>query len=85
MTPGCATTLAAGARAHATSAEEHAAAEAAQAQLQARAAPAAGGDTIFGKVIRREIPADIVFEDELCLAFKDVSPQDRPSAPGAPP
>ena len=32
-------------------------------------------DTIFGKIIRREIPADIVHEDELCLAFKDISPQ----------
>jgi histidine triad (HIT) family protein len=32
-------------------------------------------DTIFGKIIRREIPADIVYEDELCLAFRDVSPQ----------
>ena len=32
-------------------------------------------DTIFGKIIRREIPADIVYEDDLCLAFKDVAPQ----------
>jgi histidine triad (HIT) family protein len=32
-------------------------------------------DTIFGKIIRREIPADIVYEDELCLAFRDVQPQ----------
>ncbi|AZB72437.1 histidine triad nucleotide-binding protein [Synechococcus elongatus] len=32
-------------------------------------------DTIFGKIIRREIPADIVYEDELCLAFRDVAPQ----------
>jgi histidine triad (HIT) family protein len=32
-------------------------------------------DTIFGKIIRREIPADIVHEDELCLAFKDINPQ----------
>jgi histidine triad (HIT) family protein len=32
-------------------------------------------DTIFGKIIRREIPADIVYEDELCIAFRDVSPQ----------
>ncbi|EDQ91314.1 uncharacterized protein MONBRDRAFT_23586 [Monosiga brevicollis MX1] len=34
-----------------------------------------GGDTIFGKIIRREIPADIIYEDERCLAFNDVSPQ----------
>ena len=32
-------------------------------------------DTIFGKIIRREIPADIVYEDDLALAFKDVNPQ----------
>jgi len=32
-------------------------------------------DTIFGKIIRREIPADIVHEDNLCLAFRDINPQ----------
>ncbi|MGC9505266.1 histidine triad nucleotide-binding protein [Baaleninema sp.] len=32
-------------------------------------------DTIFGKIVRKEIPADIVYEDELCLAFRDISPQ----------
>ena len=32
-------------------------------------------DTLFGKIIKREIPADIVFEDEQCLAFRDVNPQ----------
>ena len=31
--------------------------------------------TIFSKIINREIPADIVYEDELCLAFRDVNPQ----------
>ena len=31
--------------------------------------------TIFSKIIRREIPADIVYEDELCLAFRDINPQ----------
>lgn len=31
--------------------------------------------TIFGKIIDREIDADIVFEDERCLAFRDVNPQ----------
>ncbi|KAM8851711.1 adenosine 5'-monophosphoramidase HINT1 [Synchiropus picturatus] len=34
-----------------------------------------GGDTIFGKIIRKEIPADFVHEDDLCVAFRDVSPQ----------
>ena len=32
-------------------------------------------ETIFDKIIRKEIPSDIVYEDELCLAFKDVNPQ----------
>ena len=32
-------------------------------------------DTIFGKIIRKEIPADIVYEDELCLAFRDINTQ----------
>jgi histidine triad (HIT) family protein len=32
-------------------------------------------ETIFSKIIRREIPADIVYEDDLCLAFKDINPQ----------
>ncbi|KAE9551907.1 hypothetical protein FO519_004866 [Halicephalobus sp. NKZ332] len=32
-------------------------------------------DTIFGKIIRKEIPANIIYEDEHVLAFHDVSPQ----------
>ena len=32
-------------------------------------------DTIFSKIIRREIPANIIYEDDLVLAFKDVNPQ----------
>jgi histidine triad (HIT) family protein len=31
--------------------------------------------TLFAKIIRREIPADIVYEDEWCLAFRDINPQ----------
>lgn len=31
--------------------------------------------TIFGKIVRGEIPADIVYEDDLCLAFRDINPQ----------
>jgi histidine triad (HIT) family protein len=31
--------------------------------------------TIFSKIVRREIPAQIVYEDELCLAFRDINPQ----------
>ena len=32
-------------------------------------------ETIFSKIIRREIPADIVYEDDECLAFRDIQPQ----------
>ena len=31
--------------------------------------------TIFKKIIDGEIPADVVHEDDLCLAFRDISPQ----------
>ena len=31
--------------------------------------------TLFEKIIAREIPADIVYEDEWVLAFKDIHPQ----------
>ena len=32
-------------------------------------------DTIFGRIIRGEIPARIEHDDDLCLAFHDVAPQ----------
>jgi histidine triad (HIT) family protein len=32
-------------------------------------------DSIFEKIIKREIPADIVFEDDNIIAFRDISPQ----------
>jgi histidine triad (HIT) family protein len=31
--------------------------------------------TIFKRIIDREIPAQIVYEDDLCLAFRDINPQ----------
>ncbi len=31
--------------------------------------------SIFKKIIDREIPADIVFEDDVCLAFRDIAPK----------
>jgi len=31
--------------------------------------------TLFTKIINREIPARIAYEDDLCLAFHDISPQ----------
>src|SRR5690606_3339544 len=30
---------------------------------------------VFAKILRGEIPADVVHEDELCLAFRDLHPQ----------
>ncbi len=32
-------------------------------------------DTVFGKILRGEIPADVVYEDDRCMAFRDVNPQ----------
>ena len=32
-------------------------------------------ETIFSKIIRREIPSDIVFQDDKVTAFRDISPQ----------
>lgn len=31
--------------------------------------------TLFTKIINREIPADIVYEDEHCVAFRDIDPK----------
>ena len=33
------------------------------------------GETIFHKIMQREIPADIVYEDEDVIAFRDIAPQ----------
>ncbi len=32
-------------------------------------------DTLFAKIVRREIPADIVYQDDLVTAFRDIHPQ----------
>lgn len=32
-------------------------------------------ETIFSKIIRREIPAEIIYEDDLVLAFRDIAPK----------
>ena len=32
-------------------------------------------ETVFSKILRKEISARIVHEDELCIAFHDVAPQ----------
>lgn len=34
-----------------------------------------GEKTIFKRIIDKEIPAEIVYEDDLCLAFRDVAPK----------
>ena len=32
-------------------------------------------DTIFTKIINKQIPADVFYEDDLCMAVKDINPQ----------
>lgn len=32
-------------------------------------------DSLFTRIINRQIPAEIVYEDELCVAIKDINPQ----------
>ena len=32
-------------------------------------------DTLFSKIIKKEIPADILYEDDDCVAIKDINPQ----------
>jgi len=34
-----------------------------------------GKPTIFDKIISKEIPANVIYEDDKCLAFRDISPQ----------
>jgi histidine triad (HIT) family protein len=31
--------------------------------------------TVFGKIVRGEIPADVVYEDDQIMAFRDIAPQ----------
>ena len=48
--------------------------EAAKAQL-VKAQEAINQPTIFDKIISKEIPATIIYEDDKCLAFRDIAPQ----------
>ncbi|NVD06954.1 purine nucleoside phosphoramidase [Vibrio sp. JPW-9-11-11] len=32
-------------------------------------------ETIFSKIIRKEIPADVVYQDDLVTAFRDINPR----------
>ncbi|CAN5564387.1 purine nucleoside phosphoramidase [soil metagenome] len=34
-----------------------------------------GQETVFSRIIRREVPADILYQDELVTAFRDINPQ----------
>jgi hypothetical protein len=38
----------------------------------------AGKDTLFDKIVRGVIPCDKIYEDELSIAFRDISPQVPP-------
>ncbi|XP_055609335.1 adenosine 5'-monophosphoramidase HINT1 [Uranotaenia lowii] len=42
---------------------------------KAHAADAAAEDTIFGKILRKEIPCNFIYEDDKCVAFHDISAQ----------
>ncbi|XP_012227907.1 adenosine 5'-monophosphoramidase HINT1 [Linepithema humile] len=42
---------------------------------KAQSAAPDGGDTIFGKILRKEIPCNFIYEDSQCVAFEDVNPQ----------
>ncbi|XP_058057962.1 adenosine 5'-monophosphoramidase HINT1 [Anopheles bellator] len=42
---------------------------------KAQAAAADADDTIFGKILRKEIPCQFIYEDDRCVAFHDVNPQ----------
>ena len=44
-------------------------------ELKAQVAQDSGGETIFDKIISKEIPSKVVFEDDDVLAFRDVNPQ----------
>ncbi|XP_055682799.1 adenosine 5'-monophosphoramidase HINT1 [Lutzomyia longipalpis] len=47
----------------------------AQKAREAAASGAAAQPTIFDKIISKEIPANIIYEDSTCLAFNDIAPQ----------
>uniref|UniRef100_A0A8B9WCZ5 Histidine triad nucleotide binding protein 2 n=1 Tax=Bos mutus grunniens TaxID=30521 RepID=A0A8B9WCZ5_BOSMU len=40
-----------------------------------QAAPGGAAPTIFSRILDRSLPADILYEDQQCLAFRDVAPQ----------
>ncbi|VEN48359.1 unnamed protein product [Callosobruchus maculatus] len=44
-------------------------------EVQLAQSAQAGGDTIFGKILRKEIPCNFIYEDDVCVAFDDINPQ----------
>uniref|UniRef100_A0A8C0KVY1 Histidine triad nucleotide binding protein 2 n=1 Tax=Canis lupus dingo TaxID=286419 RepID=A0A8C0KVY1_CANLU len=40
-----------------------------------QAAPRGAAPTIFSRILDRSLPADILYEDQQCLVFRDVAPQ----------
>uniref|UniRef100_A0A1Q3G2V8 HIT domain-containing protein n=1 Tax=Culex tarsalis TaxID=7177 RepID=A0A1Q3G2V8_CULTA len=42
---------------------------------KAQTADATVEDTIFGKILRKEIPCTFIYEDDKCVAFHDISAQ----------
>lgn len=49
--------------------------EEAAAKAAAKANVDTGAPTIFDKIVSREIPATVVYENEKVLAFRDINPQ----------
>lgn len=40
-----------------------------------QAAPGGAAPTVFSRILDRSLPADILYEDQQCLVFRDVAPQ----------
>ncbi|EDL98764.1 histidine triad nucleotide binding protein 2 (predicted), isoform CRA_b [Rattus norvegicus] len=40
-----------------------------------KAVPGGAAPTIFSRILDRSLPADILYEDQQCLVFRDVAPQ----------
>jgi hypothetical protein len=51
-----------------------------QRQVQLCRAAQTDGPTIFDKIIDKSIPADVIYEDEVALAFRDINPTVRSSS-----
>jgi hypothetical protein len=38
------------------------------------AIPGPDEDSLFDKIVKRQIPSTVVYEDDLCMAFRDITP-----------